>query len=308
MNARTRAQGAVQPIPRIATRVCFAAAAALSASIAASTTMAAAPDAHGAGPEVAVNAVDHSPWDALLQRYVRAGDDSVNRVDYAAVDAADRDALERYLRALQATPVAALDRGAQMAFWINLYNAYTVKLVLDHYPVASIREVPAGRGPSLAALFRFDTWASMFLGGPWATPIVRVEGRRLSLNDIEHRILRPGWSDPRIHYAVNCASMSCPNLSPVAYTSENLDALLERGARDYVNHPRGATAEGDRLHLSSIFRWYREDFGGTDEAILAHLRAYADSGLAAALDGVQAIEWLDYDWSLSDLPDKQTKP
>ena len=255
------------------------------------------------GSEISAGSVDHSPWDILLQRYVRLGADGVNRFDYASVDGADRDALGRYLDSLQASAVAALGRDEQMAFWINLYNAHTVKLVLDHYPVASIREVPAGRGLSLASLFRFDTWASMILGGPWAAPLVTVEGERLSLNDIEHRILRPRWRDPRIHYAVNCASISCPNLSPVAYTAENLETLLERGARDYVNHPRGARLDGGRLHLSSLYRWYRGDFGGSDETLIAHLKAYAAPDLAAGLEGVQTIKWLDYDWSLNDLSD-----
>ena len=191
-----------------------------------------------------------------------------------------------------------------MAFWINLYNAYMVKLVLDHYPAASIREIPGRPRSQPAALFRFETWASLFLGGPWASPLATVEGETLSLNDIEHRVLRPGWRDPRIHYAVNCASMSCPNLSPVAYTADNLDALLEGGARDYVNHRRGARVDGHRLLLSSIYRWYRKDFGGTQEAILAHLRIYADADLAVALDRVQAIDWLDYNWSLNELSHK----
>ena len=303
MNARTRARGASESVTRFALRACRAAAVTLGAFLAASTTAAAAaPDAHGTATEISVSTVDHSPWDGILKRYVRRGEDGVNRFEYGAVDAADRKALDQYLSALQETAVTALGRDAQMAFWINLYNAYTVKLVLDHYPVASIRTIPAGRGPSLAALFRFDTWASMVLGGPWATPLATVEGDALSLDDIEHRILRPGWRDPRIHYAVNCAAMSCPNLSPAAFTADNLEAMLEGGARDYVNHPRGVRVEGDRARLSSIYRWYRKDFGGTQEAILAHLRNYADADLAAALDRAQAIEWLDYDWSLNEFP------
>ena len=255
-----------------------------------------------AGSEIFVGSVDHSAWDILLRRYVRSIGDGVNRFDYGAVDAADRAALDRYLQALEVSAVGMLGRDAQMAFWINLYNAYTVKLVLNHYPVSSIRDVRAGRGPSLAALFRFETWASMVLGGPWAVPLVTVEGRRLSLNDIEHRILRPQWRDPRIHYAVNCASISCPNLSPAAYTADNLETLLEQGARDYVNHPRGVRIAGGRLQLSSLYRWYRGDFGDLDAAIVAHLKTYAEPDLAAALDSARAIEWLDYDWSLNDLP------
>ena len=138
--------------------------------------------------------------------------------------------------------------------------------------------------------------------GAGAAPLAVVEGERLSLNDIEHRILRPGWRDPRIRDAVNCAAMSCPDLSQVAYTADNLETLLERGARRYVNHPRGARVSGQRLQLSSIYRWYRGNFGGSEAALIAHLKNYAEPELAAALEGVNAIEWLDYDWSLNDLP------
>lgn len=256
MNARTRARGASESVTRFALRACRAAAVTLGAFLAASTTAAAAaPDAHGTATEISVSTVDHSPWDGILKRYVRRGEDGVNRFEYGAVDAADRKALDQYLSALQETAVTALGRDAQMAFWINLYNAYTVKLVLDHYPVASIRAIPAGRGPSLAALFRFDTWASMVLCGPWATPLATVEGDALSLNDIEHRILRPGWRDPRIHYAVNCAAMSCPNLSPAAFTADNLEAMLEGGARLRQSPPRrpsGGRSSAALKHLSLV--------------------------------------------------------
>ena len=287
MNARTKAQRASESLLRSAVQASCATAVALGMTVAASVT-AAAPDAPGSRSELSVSPVDHSPWDRLLQRYVRRAEDGVNRFDYGAVETTDRAALDRYLAALQATAVTGLGRDAQMAFWINLYNAYTVKLVLDHYPVASIRDIPGGRGPSLAALFRFDTWASMVLGGPWASPIATVEGKRFSLNDIEHRVLRPAGAIPilRIHYAVNCASLSCPNLAPSAYTADNLEALLEGGARDYVNHPRGVRVEGGRAWLSSIYRWYDEDFGGSEEFLLAHLKRYAEPGLDAALERV----------------------
>jgi len=225
----------------------------------------------------------HAPWDRLLKTYVSAADDGVNRFEYKAVTSDDRAALQAYLKALEATQVSELPRDAQMAFWINLYNALTVEVVLEAYPVGSIREIKNG----------------LFSIGPWGKELVTVEGRELSLNDIEHETLRKQWDDPRIHYAVNCASWSCPNLAARAYTAETLEAMLEEGARDYVNHPRGVWFDQGRLQVSSIYRWYKEDFGDTDEGVIAHLKIYAAPELKSKLDTVDHIAGTDYDWTLN---------
>ena len=120
------------------------------------------------------------------------------------------------------------------------------------------------------------------------------------LDDIEHRILRPIWRDPRIHYAVNCASIGCPNLRREAATAANSEAYLEAAARDYVNHPRGSRIENGRLVVSSIYEWFQEDFGGGDGGVISHLRNYADPGLSASLEQVGEISDHDYDWALND--------
>ena len=170
-------------------------------------------------------AIDHSPWQGLLDGYLDTRHPSgVHRFAYGAVRSADRAVLRAYLATLQALDPRRYPRPEQEAYWINLYNALTVDLVLAHYPVKSIREIGGG-------------W---WVRGPWDDAIAKVAGRALSLNDIEHGVLRPIWRDPRIHYAVNCASIGCPNLAGRAYTRENLEGLLEEGARAYVNHPRGA--------------------------------------------------------------------
>ena len=232
--------------------------------------------------------VNHDAWEAFLARHLSPGPDGVNRVDYAAVDDASRSALEGYLERLAATPVSQLSRAEQQAFWINLYNALTVKVVLDHYPVASIRDIDISPG--------------LFSSGPWGAKLVEVEGESLSLDDIEHRILRPIWRDPRIHYAVNCASIGCPNLASEAFTADNAERLLEAGARAYVNHPRGVSVQGDALVVSSIYEWFKEDFGGDDAGVIEHLRAYADDSLAGKLAGAARIEDDRYDWALNDRP------
>jgi len=126
------------------------------------------------------------------------------------------------------------------------------------------------------------------------------EGESLSLNDIEHRILRPIWQDPRIHYAVNCASFSCPNLRGTAFTAGNLEAILDQAARSYVNSRRGVALAGGRLTLSSIYDWYASDFGRNEAEILAHLRQYAKPELASQLAAFKGRINYAYDWSLNE--------
>jgi len=237
-------------------------------------------------PESAVR-VNHAAWDAFLREYVVADHPSgINRVRYADVGMADKHALEEYLEGLQNVPVSELARAEQEAYWINLYNALTVKVILDHYPVESIREIDISPG-----------W---FSDGPWRARLVAVEGEEISLDDIEHRILRPLWKDPRLHYAVNCASLGCPNLQPQAFTAESTERLLEKGAREYVNHPRGAHLEDGKLVLSRIYDWFETDFGDSREGVLFHLRAYARAPFAEGLEGFSGRIAYAYDWALNE--------
>jgi Protein of unknown function, DUF547 len=228
--------------------------------------------------------IDHTAWSAFLQKYLVLGE--VNRVRYAKVATADRRALETYIAGLALLPITKYNRAEQLAYWINLYNAMTVELVLEYYPIKSIRDIDISPG-----------W---FAFGPWDKDLLTIEGQRLSLNDIEHRILRPIWNDPRLHYALNCASLGCPNLAPVAFTAENADQLLEQGARDFING-RAVTLTGGRLIVSSIYDWFIEDFGGSETGVLDHLRKYAAPPLAAELAARRKIDGEVYDWRLNDL-------
>jgi hypothetical protein len=230
--------------------------------------------------------VDHAPWDRFLKKYVVTNHPSgINRVRYAAVTPDDRKRLDAYIQQLQEVEVTKLDRSEQKAYWINLYNALTLKVVLDHYPVKSLRDIKISPG--------------LFSSGPWGAKLVTIQGQKVSLDDIEHRILRPLWKDNRAHYAVNCASMGCPNIQLEAYTAENMDALLEKGAREYVNHPRGVRLSGDRLQLSSIYDWFQGDFGGSEESVLGHLQRYANPELATMLKEFGGKISYDYDWRIN---------
>lgn len=231
-----------------------------------------APDAGGA--------VDHTAWDAFLSRYLVPSDDGVNRVRYAAAASEDAMILRPYLAALEQVDPARLGKNEQMAFWINLYNAATVDLILQKPTVKSIRNL----GPLTL--------------GPWDRKIITIAGTRLSLNNIEHGILRPIWQDVRVHYAVNCASIGCPNLAPRAYTGAGLEAMLEQAAADYINHPRGFARIDGRLRASSIYNWYASDWG-TQADILTHARRYARGQTTAVLADASAIDGFDYDWALN---------
>lgn len=247
--------------------------------------------AHAAGSSLTV---DHTAWDELLAQYVKPGTDGVNRVAYAAFKADGHKKLKDYISTLEAVDPAKLDRPEQFAFWANLYNAKTIDIVLDHYPVRSIRDISLDN--SLFGALK----SSVGAGGPWKTPVVTVAGTKLSLDNIEHDIMRPIFADPRVHYSVNCASYGCPNLAADAFTGAELEAQLDAGAKAFINHPRGIEVQNGTVRASSIYSWFKEDFGGNAAGVLAHARKYASGKLSAKLKNVTAIDSYDYDWSLND--------
>ena len=227
--------------------------------------------------------IDHSLWAQLLDKYV-SEEDGLNLFAYGAVTAEDHQQLENYIEQLTAVTVTDLNSNEQFAYWVNLYNALTIKVILDHYPVESIRDI------SLTLLNR----------GPWKKELLAVEGIKLSLDDIEHEILRPIYRDNRIHYAVNCASVGCPNLQPVPFTSASLEDMLELAAEQYINHPRGVSIIDGELVLSSIYDWYAEDFGDEESEIIMHLIEYADDELADSLIQYDSIDDYQYNWLLNE--------
>lgn len=233
-------------------------------------------------------------YEGLLAKYIEISPDGINRVHYKRwkEHRGDRQALDSYIESLAAMKPSKMRRDEAFAYWGNLYNAITLKVVLDAYPVKSIKEIS-----SPGAWLDPKAW----LGGPWRAVRVRVEERNLSLDDIEHRILRPNFRDPRAHYMLNCASIGCPNLAPRAWRPDTLDQDLDRAARDFINHARGVSRTSDgELVVSSIFRWFAEDFGGSDAATIAHLIKYAEPALAVVLKSKNRIGSDRYDWSLND--------
>ena len=234
--------------------------------------------------------VDHTAWDRLLKTYVKPNHDGLNRVDYAAFKTRAHRDLKEYLGQLENVDPRLLDRAEQFAFLVNLYNAKTIDIILDKYPVKSIRDISLGGG-----------LVASITGGPWKAKVLRLQGLELSLDDIEHAILRPTFKDPRVHYAVNCASIGCPNLGTEALTGAKLNVQLDAAARAFINHPRGANVRREGLVVSSIYDWYQADFGGSDEGVLQHLRTYAAPDLARRLKDTTSIASYVYDWTLNDV-------
>ena len=243
----------------------------------------AAPDAIEAFRPTGEATFDHSAFDALLQRHVKPDGEGYNRVDYAALKG-EHAALDAYLDRLAAADPTTLSRDAAHAWWINLYNAKTLDVVLDAYPVASIKDVDLG--------------GSVFRSGPWFAPVITVNGKALTLDNVEHNIVRAIFDDPMSHYGLNCASYSCPNLMPRAYTGANVNAQLWESGRQYVAHPRGLRVENGRITASRIYKWYADDFGGSS-APVDHWLSLATPEKAAAIRAA-TMGRHQYDWSLND--------
>ena len=224
--------------------------------------------------------VDHSAWTNLLGKYVKSSPDGINYIDYAGFKDEDHDTLKGYVALLEKQDPTKLGRNEQYAYWANLYNAKTIDVVLDAYPVDSIRKITINEG-----IFGFLK-KSAGLGGPWKAQIMTINGQKLSLDNVEHDIMRKTFNDPRVHYSVNCASMGCPNLLGEAFTGAKLDEQLDAGARAFINHPRGINVAADgSITASSIYSWFQVDFGGSAKGVLDHARQYANDDLKAEAQG-----------------------
>ena len=228
--------------------------------------------------------VDHSQWQLILDAAVKTDASGLNRVDYQLIDAQWRDQLQQYLNLLTSIDPRTLHIDEQFAYWVNLYNALTIEVVL--------------RYPRKKSILRMGE--KLFSIGPWDDKLLNVAGQNITLNDIEHRILRPIWQDHRIHYAVNCASIGCPNLSQQAYTRANLEQQLQVAEDKYTNHERGIRIKNNRVRLSSIYKWYREDFGTSEFEVLQHLSQR--NAQLASKDLAKLKVSYDYDWKLNHQP------
>ncbi len=243
------------------------------------------------------DSLDHQTWDRLLKENVLVlSGGRATVVDYQGM-ARDRASLRSYLSNLSAVSRDEFERWGkqnQLAFLINAYNAVTVELILDTYPnLESIKD--------LGSFFR----------SPWSKPIVTLLGQKFSLDDIEHDIIR-GWdryNEPRIHFAVNCASIGCPSLRAEAYIGRDLEKQLEEQTHLFLSDRSRNRLNGDLLEVSSLFKWYREDFErgwqGLDsltDFFVQHANSLGltEEDLQLLLSKQIEIDFLDYDWRLND--------
>ena len=224
----------------------------------------------------ALQAGPNAEYNTFLSKYVSAVN-GINLVAYDKVTPQDRAVLRSYIEKLSAMDIEALPRDAEMATWFNLYNAKTIELILENYPTKSIRKI----------------------SNPWKRDRLVVNGKKMSLDDIEHGTVRKKYDEPRVHYAFNCASIGCPNIKSSAWEASSLEADLVQASRDFIGSERGVSIQGNKIVASSIFKWYKKDFGGNEAGILAHLRQYATGSKKAALDAASDINKYDYDWDLN---------
>lgn len=216
--------------------------------------------------------VDYKEYNRLLQKYVVDG-----RVRYGAwkASAEDMRVLADFLQQTNHLQIERLSIDEQKAFWINLYNALTLHAVLERYPVKSVNA---------------KVYGELSVATFWDTPY-NVAGGRYSLNQIENDILRPRYKDPRIHFAINCASIGCPRLLSTAWTAERLDEQLDKATRAYLQSPTGLVIEGSKVRFSEIFKWYESDFGSVTDFISRYRPDVK----------VTEYDYLEYDWNLNTL-------
>lgn len=221
--------------------------------------------------------VSHEIWDGLLKKYVR----SDGFVNYKGM-VQDSAELNRYLALLESShPQRSWSKPEQMAYWINAYNAFTVKLIVDHYPVASIKDIKNG---------------IPFVNTVWDIKFINIQGQEYDLNAIEHGILRKNFPDGRLHAAVNCASFSCPPLRAEAYTAARLESQLDDSMRRFVNDPLRNRVSADKAELSAIFSWFSGDFKKDAGSVRAFVNKFAETPMNADAK----VSHLDYDWSLNE--------
>lgn len=222
--------------------------------------------------------VSHALWDTLLRRHVRS-DGFVSYKGFVR----DSALLNSYLETLSRCQPEHSDwsRAEKMAFWINAYNAFTIQLVVRHYPVKSIKDIKRG---------------IPFVNTVWDIKFIEIGGKKYDLNKIEHGILRPDFKDPRVHAAINCASYSCPPLRREAYTADRLEAQLTEAMRDFINDPLRNRVTASKAEISEIFRWFSRDFLRKSSSIRDYLNLYAQK----KLNNKGSIVYLDYNWNLND--------
>ncbi|KTD81593.1 DUF547 domain-containing protein [Legionella waltersii] len=229
--------------------------------------------------------ISHDEWQQFLEKNVITNEEHINLIDYKKLDQKDIALLKDYIKRMAEIDISNYNRQEQLAYWINLYNALTVSTVANYYPVANIQEINISPG--------------LFSVGPWGANIITVRNTPLSLDDINNRIIRPIWNDPRTHYTLNNATIGAPNLSKTAYKGESLNQQLNEAATNYINSLRGVDVIEGKLFISKLYEWYEEDFGGTKRDVIKHLLQFAKEPLLSQLKHINTIDSYIYNWHIN---------
>lgn len=229
---------------------------------------------HGQG-----KAPSHELFTQLLRKNVTTD----GKVDYDGFKK-DSVSFNKYLDLLSTSPPneKTWTKNEQMAFWINVYNAFTIKLIIQYYPIASIKDI----GSSIQI---------PFVNTPWDVKFIKIGSERLDLNNVEHGILRKKFDDPRIHMALVCASKSCPILLNEAYEGQKLDAQLDKQTKAFLGDPSRNKISPTKAQVSMIFKWYRMDFNKDGSSVKSFINKYS----AVKIKEEASLEFLDYDWQLN---------
>lgn len=210
---------------------------------------------------------EHSIWNSFLKLYVS----NTGKVNYAGIKA-DQSGLNAYLKSLEKYPVkSSWSKNEKLAYWMNAYNAYTIKLIVDNYPLKSITDI----------------------GEPWDKKFIQLDGKKLSLNDIENGILRK-MGEPRIHFGINCASISCPKLGNTAFTSTNVNSLLNTLTKGFVNDKSKNNISENKIVISKVFDWFKADFTASG-TVIEYLNKYSTTKISTGA----TIEYQEYNWDLN---------
>ena len=229
--------------------------------------------------------ISHQEWQNFLRKHVVTNSEGIHLIDYPNLSKKDFNTVSEYISRLSHISIESYNRNEQLAYWINLYNALTVQLIIENYPIDSIQQINISPG--------------LFSIGPWGAPIVNIATIPLSLDDIHNRIIRPIWNDPRTHYAINDATIGGANISNQAFDGKHIDQQLTKASFDYINSLRGVQLIEGKLILSKIYEWYVDDFGENDMDIIHHLMIYANEPLRKDLEHMTSINSYIYNWHLN---------
>lgn len=229
--------------------------------------------------------ISHKLWQDFLNRRIVTSEENINLVDYTHMTQTDLNLLKGYLKSMSEININDYNRDEQLAYWINVYNALTVQIVANYYPVTSIQEINISPG--------------LFSIGPWGANLITIKNTTLTLDDINNRIIRAIWNDPRTHYAINNGTIGAPNLSRKIYQGKLIEEQLNQAASTYINSLRGVNVIEGKLIISKLYDWYEDDFGGTKKDIIFHLLQFAKEPLLSQLKHINTIDSYIYNWHIN---------